>query len=179
VAPRRLLSYSPEFAPELGRESDPHFNAGQTNQSECLEHLLPTASPRIDTRTTETNNPRMNKPEIVRRIKTYSAETGTVYQYQFNQARAAGIEGQKGQEYLYYVTADRKAMHPVRVLVSREGIQKWGATSGRSLNGTEEYAVAKMRLFQGFDEVPNLEKLNAILTVDETNVGALLEKLDL
>jgi hypothetical protein len=121
----------------------------------------------------------MNKPEVVRRIKTYSAENGSVYQYQFHDLRAATIEGIAGAEYVYYVTADRKTMHPVRVFVSHEGIQKWKTASGRSLNGTEEYAVAKMRLFQGFDEVANLERTVAILIVDEANIEPLLEKLDL
>lgn len=121
----------------------------------------------------------MSHSEIVRRIKTYSAENGAVYQYQFHEVRPSTIDGELGTEYIYYATSDRKTMHAVRIFVSRAEIEKWAASSGRQLNSTEEYAVAKMRLFQGFDEMPALEKSNAVLRVDQTNIEALLEKLDL
>jgi hypothetical protein len=121
----------------------------------------------------------VSNPEIVRRIKTYSAENGTVYQYQFHEVRPATIDDELGAEYIYYATSDRTTMHPVRVFISRAGMKKWTAKSGRQLNGTEEYAIAKMRLLQGFDEMPALEKSNALLRVDQTNIEPLLEKLDL
>jgi hypothetical protein len=121
----------------------------------------------------------VNDPNVVRRIKTYSAESGAVYQYQFHEVRPATLDREPGNEYIYYVTADRKTMHAVRVFVSRAGIEKWSAQSGRTLNGTEEYAAAKMRLFQEFDEMQEIPKSNAVLRVDDANVAALLEKLDL
>lgn len=133
----------------------------------------------VDTEGFEFNNFRVSDPDIVRRIKTYSAENGAVYQYQFKEVRPATNNGEAGNEYIYYVTADRKTMHPVRVFVSHVGIGKWSAQSGRTLNGTEEYAVAKMRLFQGFDELPEIETPSAVIRVDETNIDALFEKLDL
>jgi hypothetical protein len=133
----------------------------------------------VDTEGFEFNNFRVSHSDIVRRIKTYSAENGAVYQYQFKEVRPATSNGEAGNEYIYYVTADRETMYPVRVFVSHVGIGKWGAQSGRTLNGTEEYAVAKMRLFQGFDELPEIETPSAVIRVDETNIDALLEKLDL
>jgi hypothetical protein len=133
----------------------------------------------VDTGEFEFNNLRVNDPNVVRRIKTYSAENGAVYQYQFQEVRPVAIGGERGNEYVYYVTADRKTMDAVRVFVSRAGIEKWGARTGRTLNGTEEYAVAKMRLFEGFDEIAEIEKSSAVLRVDDSNVEALLEKLDL
>jgi hypothetical protein len=36
-----------------------------------------------------------------------------------------------------------------------------------------------MRLFEGFDEIAEIEKSSAVLRVDDSNVEALLEKLDL
>jgi hypothetical protein len=134
---------------------------------------------RVDIRRSASNNSRVDHPQPVRRIKTYSAENGAVYQYQFHEVRPATVGGEQGSEYIYYVTSDRQAMHAVRVFVSRTGIEKWIARNSRILNSTEEYAVAKMRLFQGFDEVPAIEKSNTVLHVDETNIAALLEKLDL
>lgn len=102
-----------------------------------------------------------------------------MYQYQFHEVRPATVDGQSGTEYIYYVTSDRKTMHPIRVFLNRAGIEKWSAHSGRTLNGTEEYAAAKMRLFQNFDEVPGIEISNMVLTVDDSNVESLLEKLNL
>lgn len=133
----------------------------------------------VDSGGFESNNSGVSNSEIVRRIKTYSAESGTVYQYQFHEVLPRTVDGQSGTEYIYYVTADRKTMHAVRVFVNHAGIEKWSTQSGRTLNGTEEYAVAKMRLFQGLDEMLRIEKSNAVLTVDETNIEPLLEKLDL
>ena len=121
----------------------------------------------------------MAKPETVRRIKSYSAATGFVYQYQFQDVRPAPPGPVPGNEYIYYVSADRKTMFPVRIFVSRDALQRWSKQTGRALTGTEEYAVAKMRLFQAFDEVEDFAKSRPMLAVDESNLSALLERLDL
>ena len=121
----------------------------------------------------------MSKPEIVRRIKTYSAANGFVYQYQFHEIRPGNIDGAEGTEYIYYVTADRKTMFAVRVFLRRDALKKWSAATGRTLNGTEEYAVAKMRLFRGLDDVDDFATSRPVLAVDETNIAGLLEQLDL
>ncbi len=121
----------------------------------------------------------MTKPETVRRIKSYSAATGFVYQYQFQDVRPAPPGPTPGNEYIYYVSADRKTMFPVRIFVSRPAIERFSKQTGRVLTGTEEYAVAKMRLFQSFDEVEDFAKSRPMLTVDESNLGTLLERLDL
>ncbi|MGA8035258.1 MAG: hypothetical protein WA823_10425 [Candidatus Acidiferrales bacterium] len=121
----------------------------------------------------------MAKAEIVRRVKTYSAENGRVYQYQFHDVHAATNGGVDGMAYIYYATSDRKSMHPVKVFVSRAGIQNWNAASGRTLNSTEEYAVAKMRLFEALDHNLAFEGGQTALIVDEKNIDVLLEKLNL
>jgi hypothetical protein len=121
----------------------------------------------------------MSKPEIVRRIKTYSAESGYVYQYQFHDVHHATRGSAEGNEYVYYVSADRKSMFPLRIFVRRDAIERWGKRTGRSLTGTEEYAVAKMRLFQAFDEVEDIATSRLELVVDDANLDGLLERLDL
>jgi hypothetical protein len=121
----------------------------------------------------------MTKPETVRRIKAYSAETGYVYQYQFQDVHPAGKEGTPGNEFIYYVSADRKTMFPVRIFVRRDALDSWTKKTGRVLTGTEEYAVAKMRLFQALDEVEDFAAKRPDLVVDESNLPALLERLDL
>ncbi len=121
----------------------------------------------------------MSKPETVRRIKSYSAENGYVYQYQFQDVHSAQSDGAKGNEYIYYVSADRKTMFPVRIFVRRGALDQWTKQTGRVLTGTEEYAAAKMRLFQALDEIPDFATARPELTVDASNLSSLLERLDL
>jgi len=121
----------------------------------------------------------MPKPEMVRRIKSYSSAMGYVYQYQFQDVHPDTRGTASGNEYVYYVSADRKTMFPIRIFVRSDAMEKWTKQIGRVLTGTEEYAVAKMRLFQALDEVEDFGKSRPDLTVDESNLAALLERLDL
>ena len=133
----------------------------------------------IDTKRAQPNNAGMTKPETVRRIKAYSAESGYVYQYQFQDVHPAKQDGAAGNEFVYYVSADRKSMFPIRIFVRRDALDLWTKRTGRTLTGTEEYAVAKMRLFQALDEVEDFATKRPDLVVDGSNLGALLERLDL
>jgi hypothetical protein len=121
----------------------------------------------------------MAKPEAARRVKTYSSGTGLVYQYQFHEVNPITQGDVTSNDYVYYVSADRKTMFPIHVLVRTGAIDAHGKQVGRKLTGTEEYAVAKMRLFQAFDEIENLAELRPELIVDSSNLEALLDKLDL
>src|SRR5579864_8958339 len=86
----------------------------------------------------------------VRRQKTYSAQSGYVYQY-FYEGQRAMSSGQ-GTEYVFNVSHDRKTSSAVSVFISREAMASWQQESGRTLSATEQYAIAKMALFQAFDE---------------------------
>jgi hypothetical protein len=124
----------------------------------------------------------MTRPEAVRRVKSYSAASGFVYQYYFYEVRKARRGASDGTEYVYMVSVDRKKVFPLRIFVKRDAAEKWSHTTGRTLSGTEEYAVAKMRLFQALDEIENVEHIESHppeLVVDETNLGPLLSLLDL
>jgi hypothetical protein len=133
----------------------------------------------VDTSPPQPNNAPMSKPETVRRIKSYSAENGYVYQYQFQDVHPAQRDAAKGNEFIYYVSADRKTMFPIRIFVRREALDQWTKQTGRALTGTEEYAVAKMRLFQALDEVTDFATTRPELIVDASDLPALLERLDL
>ena len=71
----------------------------------------------VDTNADPPNNALMSKPETVRRIKSYSAASGYVYQYQFQDAHPAQRDAAHGNEFVYYVSADRKTMFPIRIFV--------------------------------------------------------------
>ena len=121
----------------------------------------------------------MPRPEAARRVKSYSAATGYVYQYYFYEVEKSRRGAAAGTEYVYMVSVDREHVFPVRIFLAREAMENWSARTGRQLTGTEEYAVAKMRLFQAFDEVEGLAANPADLLVDDTNLDALLSQLDL
>ena len=121
----------------------------------------------------------MPRPEAVRRVKSYSAATGYVYQYYFYEVEKARRGGIEGTEYVYMVSVDRKKVFPVKIFVVKDALDKWSARTGQKLTGTEEFAVAKMRLFQAFDEIEGLETKTPELLVDDTNLENLLSQLDL
>jgi hypothetical protein len=121
----------------------------------------------------------MARPETVRRVKSYSAASGIVYQYYFYEIRPARRGLVTGTEYVYMVSADRKGVFPLGIFVRRDAVRQWAEKTGRDLTGTEEYAVAKMRLFQAFDELEGLAVPLPNLQVDETNLESLLAQLDL
>ncbi len=121
----------------------------------------------------------MARPEAVRRVKSYSAATGYVYQYFFYEVLKSRRGFSAGTEYVYMVSVDRQKVFPLRVFVRGEAVEKWSKSVGRAMTGTEEYAVAKMRLFQAFDEVEDLAGARPELIVDETNLEELLGQLDL
>ena len=121
----------------------------------------------------------MTRPEAVRRIKSYSAATGFVYQYYFYEVKKARRGFSSGTEYIYMVSVDRQHVFPVRIFVNEDASKKWSGHAGRELSGTEEYAVAKMRLFQAFDEIEGITEKTPDLVVDDTNLEALLTQLDI
>jgi hypothetical protein len=121
----------------------------------------------------------MTRPEAVRRVKSYSAATGYVYQYYFYEVQKTRRDGAAGTEYVYMVSADRKKVFPLRIFVQREGIEQWARAAGRELTGTEEYAVAKMRLFEALDKIEGIADRQPELVVDSSNIESLLARLDI
>jgi hypothetical protein len=121
----------------------------------------------------------MPRPEALRRVKSYSSETGYVYQYYFYEVEKSHLGNLEGTQYVYMVSVDRQHVFPLKVFVAKVSLEKWSARVGQQLTGTEEYAVAKMRLFQAFDETEGLSAKSPALMVDESNIDALLSRLDL
>ena len=85
----------------------------------------------------------------------------------------------EGTEYVYAVSRDRKHTFLVPVFLRRDATERWAQTHGRPLNGTEEYAAAKMRLFAAFDEIAELEAERLRVEITAENVEELLAALDL
>lgn len=114
------------------------------------------------------------------RIKSYSAETGYVYQYHFEAIRPGQRRaGQPGSEYVFIVSRDRKHSFAVPLFLRDDALAAWAAAHGRSLDGTEQYAAVKMRLFRAFDEAPDLEHERLRIEVAPENIEELLARLDI
>ncbi len=137
----------------------------------------------IDIPASRFNNSPMTRSGAPRRVKSYSASHGYVYQYCFHELNRSTHEGGPASEFIYAISADRKRPFPLRVVVVQAALEAWAQANGRALTSSEEYAVAKMRLFQAFDagEVPvtaqSAEELH--LVVDEYRLEELLRMLNI
>ncbi len=142
----------------------------------------------------------MAKPVVQRRVKSYSSQSGTTYQYYFYEVqkttrkdaasplprsssagRVGGASRRSGPVtvYTYLVSSDRRTTFPLHVCVWQHAVRNWERRMGRPMTGTEEYALAKLRLFRGFDEAEEPLAEPAELFVDDSNLDELLSQLDL
>ena len=115
----------------------------------------------------------------VRRLKTYSAQSGYVYQYYFEGQRPFQRPGDQGTEYVFTISADRKTWHSTSVLVSAAALRAWEEKNGRQLSSAERYAVCKIALFQAFDERTSPEQMATEVRVRAADVDGIIESLDL
>ena len=123
----------------------------------------------------------MPRPDAVRRVKSYSAADGYVYQYYFFEGNRAQRGSNHGGEFTYMVSADRRSAFPFKIFVMQSALDVWAKENGRPLSSSEEYAIAKMRLFQAFDEgsvrAPAAGQPAREVIVDESNLEELLGRL--
>jgi hypothetical protein len=111
----------------------------------------------------------------VRRMKTYAAQNGVAYRYYYLGHRGYRRAGGQGTEYVFDVSAGRADFEPVSVLVGDKAVASWESRHGRALIAAERYAVAKMALFQAFDE--HEEPLRGPLAVRPADLDAILDTL--
>lgn len=103
-------------------------------------------------------------------MKTYTGASGYVYQYYFVGKRAAleSDPSAPATEFIFDVTPDRKTMYAVSVLVQHAALEAWGQDHGRQLTEPEQYAAAKLRLLQAFDESASIrEHLRLVIGAEE------------
>jgi hypothetical protein len=115
----------------------------------------------------------------VRRLKVYSAQSGYVYQYYYEGHREFRSSGESGTEFVFTLSADRKNWHPASVLVSDEAVRAWETAHARELSSTERYAVAKVALFQAFDERGDPTLMQGEVRVRHADIQGIVETLGL
>jgi len=114
----------------------------------------------------------------VRRIKSYTAESGYVYQYFYEGHRQWRDERGRGIEFEFRISAGREQWLPAAVIVSDRAVERWQSAHARTLSSTERYAIAKLALFEAFDrhETPPAAALEVLVT--PVDVEAISERLD-
>lgn len=117
----------------------------------------------------------------LRRMKTYTAQTGFVYQYYFvgNREALAQDPEAPAMEYIFDVTSDRKLTFAVSIFLKPEAPATWAAAHGRALTEPERYAAAKLRLIAAFDEIGNMLESGRRLRLDSQDLESLLQQLNL
>jgi hypothetical protein len=115
----------------------------------------------------------------VRRLKTYSAQSGYAYQYFYEGHRPFRPGGESGTEFVFSVSADRKSWQSARVLLGDDAVHAWQRAHGRELSSTERYAIAKMSLFQAFDDRPSPAQMQDEVRARTADVEAIVESLGL
>ena len=111
-------------------------------------------------------------------MKTYSAQSGYVYQY-FYEGHRAFRAGENGTEFVFSISADRKNWTSVSVLLSFTALETWEKSNARGLSATEHYAIAKLALFQAFDERAKPELMKQEVRIRAADVEAIVETLGL
>jgi hypothetical protein len=114
----------------------------------------------------------------IRRIKSYSAQTGYVYEYYFVGRRRALPDELPASEFIFDVSSDRKTRFAVSVFLSDAAVSDWAGAHGRLPTEPEQYAAAKLRLLRGFDEIDDMLAAGRRLTLEAAaELGELLSSL--
>ncbi|HTV65353.1 MAG TPA: hypothetical protein VMD98_07105 [Bryocella sp.] len=116
---------------------------------------------------------------MIRPLKTYTSQTGYVYQYYFVGQRAALEDDPEAPstEYIFDVTSDRKTTFAVSVFLPPQALNGWATKRGRNLSEPEQYAAVKLRLMQAFDEIADMLHDGRRLRLDAEMLTALLESI--
>ena len=114
-----------------------------------------------------------------RRLKSYTGETGYVYQYYFVGKRAALEQDPEAPstEYIFDVTSDRKTTFAVSIFFPPQALEAWAKDRGRALSEPEQYAAVKLRLMKAFDEIADMLHEGRRLRLDAELLPALLESI--
>ena len=112
----------------------------------------------------------------MRREKNYSAQTGYVYRYVYEGHRPHSGDG---IQFVFGISADRRNWTPLSVVLGPAALDAWEQAHARRLTSTERYAIAKMALFQAFDERPSPALMKDPVHVRAVDIETIVETLGL
>jgi hypothetical protein len=115
----------------------------------------------------------------VRRVKTYTSQTGYVYEYYFVGKRDALADDPfaPSTEFIFDVSSDRKSIYAVSVFLPPQALGRFEHDARRPLSEPEQFAAAKLRLQQAFDELPNILDDGRRLFLDGDSLASLLASI--
>lgn len=113
------------------------------------------------------------------RLKTYSAQTGYVYQYLYRGNREMRHQAESATEYAFDVAAGSESGLRVSVVMPAPSLEPSETARGRPLADNERYAIAKLALFQAFDERPEPAAMRDEVVVRASDAAAILSTLGL
>ena len=114
-----------------------------------------------------------------RRVKTYAAQSGFAYSYWYDGHRPYRSRGESGTEFVFTVAGTGADGIAVSVLLDNAAVRAWEQAHTRQLSSPELYALAKMSLFQAFDERPRPELMKAPVRVRLADIEAIAESLEM
>jgi hypothetical protein len=109
------------------------------------------------------------------RMKTYSAQSGYVYHYFYEGLR----ETDDLLEYCFEISGDRKTWFRTTVKLPREELEAWAGSYGRELRLQEQYAIAKLALFEAFDTRAVPDEMRRPVSIPATGISQLLAKFEI
>jgi hypothetical protein len=113
-----------------------------------------------------------------RRVKTYSAQSGFSYDYWYEGHRPYRSRGETGTEFVFSISSGRAERIAASVFLSEAAVRVWEQAHARHLSATELYALAKMSLFQAFDERERPELMKAPVLIRAADIEAISETLE-
>lgn len=112
----------------------------------------------------------------VRRQKTYSAQSGYVYVYEYAGCREVIRDSDQATEYVFEVSSDRQTFEHVSVFLAPSAVAAW-EDEHHSLDSNERYAIAKMALLQAFDERQEPRQMRQAVVIRRADAESILETL--
>lgn len=124
----------------------------------------------------QTGDPPLRGAPVRPRTKTYSADTGLVYQYAYCGYR--DLESRDARrEHVFTISRDRTSTVTLRIGIEAYAVHACEQLIGRPLLNAEQYAIAKLTLFSVFDQVPDLTSLPQPIRPDAPQMQTYLQQL--
>jgi hypothetical protein len=113
------------------------------------------------------------------RQKTYSAESGYVYQYALSDFRQRRELREFVNEYTFTVTSGGTRTAAVTVALRSSVLDAWEMSRGRDLTASERFGIAKIALKRAFDDASSPVALGNVIAPERAEVEEISRYLDL
>jgi hypothetical protein len=113
------------------------------------------------------------------RVKHYASRSGYQYEYWYAGHRSYRSRTDSGTEFVFRISGDRKSSPTVTVALSTDVLRDWEQSHGREFSVSERYAIAKMALFQAFDERAGPGEMAEAVHVRALDLDAIVAMLNI